>query len=152
MEDERISREDFYYGVAQLAAQRSTCRRGHVGAVAVRDQRIVATGYNGSPPGADHCLESGCDLSLGEDAGCQRAIHAEANLVAWAARSGVSLEGTAVYCTHSPCWRCAVLLIQSGIKTYHFISDYRAGALDMLWRANIWTQKRGESIGITTQL
>lgn len=130
----RPSRDEVFLRTALLFAQRSTCTRGHVGAVAVQDRRIVATGYNGAPPGAPECIRPGvgCDLSLGGEAGCQRAIHAEANLVAWAARHGTSLLGATVYCTHSPCGACARLLLAAGISRFAFLKEYRLGRDDIL--------------------
>lgn len=131
----RIDRDDLFIQVARLFARRSTCERGQVGCIAVQDRRIVASGYNGSPPKASHCSDVGCDLSAGPDAGCQRAIHAEANVVAWAARAGVSLKGATIYSTHAPCLRCAQLLVSAGIYTFIFEQDYRAERLDILMDA-----------------
>lgn len=127
----RPNRSELFLQVARLFATRSTCTRGQVGVVAVQGGRIVATGYNGSPPKAPHCTDLECDMSAGEEAGCQRAIHAEANMVAWAARHGASLEGAVVYSTHSACLRCAQLLVSAGISQFVFIEDYRAARLDI---------------------
>src|SRR3954471_3069805 len=82
--EDRPPREELYLAIAQLLRTQSTCTRGKVGALLVRERRIIATGYNGSPPGLPHCLDVGCDI--GPDGGCQRAIHAEANVLAFAAR------------------------------------------------------------------
>lgn len=134
----RLSRDEYYVEITKLTALRSTCLRGNVGAIAVQDSRVVASGYNGSPPGADHCLEVGCDVPEDQpELGCQRTIHAEANLVAWAARSGVKLTGAHVWCTHSPCANCALLLVQAGVQFFTFLGPYRLGRTDILLQAGI---------------
>lgn len=139
------TRDIYFMQVALLTARRSTCERGHVGAVAVQDRRIVATGYNGAPPGSDHCTVVGCDLSAGVEQGCQRAVHAEANLVAWAARSGVPLLGAVVYATHSPCRTCAQALLSAGIRAYHFTYPYRAGRNDLLLAQGVFVMDHAEA-------
>jgi dCMP deaminase len=121
--------------IAELFGERSSCPRADVGAVAVRDGRIVASGYVGAPSGQPHCDEVGCDIEMGH---CVRTIHAEANLVAWAARVGTSLEGTTVYCTHSPCRRCAQLLLNAGIDEYRFKYEY-----DDTW---LWLKQSGVTV------
>jgi dCMP deaminase len=123
--------------MATIMAMRSTCGRGNVGVIATAGSRLIAGGYNGAPHGQDHCTAVGCDLSDGEEAGCQRAIHAEANLVAWAARAGVELEGATLYSTHSPCLRCAQLLAASRIAKFYFQRDYRLARLDILADAGV---------------
>lgn len=117
----RISRGALYFGVARLYGERSTCLRAGVGAVAVRDGRIIASGYNGAPAKAHHCLEYGCLLEGGH---CIRAVHAEANLIAWSARIGLSLEGTALYSTMRPCLACAKLIANAGITQVHYLEEY----------------------------
>jgi len=120
---ERLDRTSLFMEVARLYAQRSTCLRAHVGAVAVRDGRIICAGYNGAPAGTSHCLDVGCEL--GSEQICTRAVHAEANLIAWAARTGVALLGTTLVCTHAPCRNCAKLILNAGFayvtyeRTYH---------------------------------
>lgn len=122
----RINREDWYMELCHVLRKRSTCKRGKVGALAVVDGRIVATSYNGAPPGAPHCLELGCDVpENNHEAGCQRSIHAEANLIAFAARHGVELKGSDVFCTHSPCFKCAQLIVAAGIATITYETPYR---------------------------
>lgn len=125
----RISRDKLYMEIAELFALRSTCLRGKVGAVAIRDKRIIATGYNGSPEGFDHCTDETCNT----DHPCENTIHAEANLIAFAARAGISLEGTTLYCTHSPCKKCAQLIIQSGIRYIIYKNQHRdTSGLDLI--------------------
>lgn len=125
-------------GVARLFADQSTCLRGHVGAVIVRDNRVIATGYNGAPAGMKHCADVGCDLSAGDEAGCQRAIHAEANAIAYAARHGISTKDATLYCTAGPCLKCAQLIASSGIMAVIYEVPYRLpDGLDLIDAANI---------------
>ncbi len=137
------TRDQTFMEIAAVMAKRSTCTRGQVGAVIVRDRRIIATGYNGAPPGQPECIEVGCDelvmykeppggiIAQGEDEyvevslGCQRAIHAEANAIAFAARHGVPVEGATMYCTHGPCLGCAKLMASAGIIRSVFQISYR---------------------------
>lgn len=92
---------------------RSTCSMRKVGAVLVRDKRVLATGYNGSLPGDVHCDEVGC---LIEDGRCARTIHAEQNIVLQCAKYGISMDGTTMYSTHRPCLKCAKLIAGTGIQ------------------------------------
>lgn len=116
--NERPSRADMLLTVAYAVAQRSTCTRLHVGAVAALEGRILSTGYNGAPSGTPHCTHPPSEP-------CQRSVHAEANVVAYAARHGVSLAGAEIYATDSPCYTCACLLINSGISAVVFNRLYR---------------------------
>ena len=122
MSSERINRDELFIEVARLFGKRSTCPRAEVGAVAVRDGRIIATGYVGAPSGSGHCTELGCSI---RGDGCVRTIHAEANVAAFAAKAGTSLDGTTIYCTHSPCLDCAKLLINTGIVEFVYAQWYR---------------------------
>lgn len=149
----RTSRDELFMRVAHLFAEQSTCNRGNVGAVIVQDRRIISTGYNGSPPGAPHCTDVGCDetdmpwlcdqqvkdtgLGTFSARGCQRTIHAEANAILWAARHGVPLQGTTMYSTHAPCLTCAQAIVQAGIHEFHFKKDYRLSRLDVLFDAKL---------------
>ena len=104
---------DYFYNIAKAVAQRATCPRSLCGAVIVNAQNhIVSTGYNGSPPGEPHCIDDGCIL---EDNHCQRALHAEVNAVANAARAGHSVSGSRIYIYTSargsyPCRECEKVL------------------------------------------
>lgn len=120
----RHSADDVHMGTAKLWAGRSTCQRGHVGAVLVVDGRQVASGYNGAPPGHPHCTDIGCDIHP-EVAGCQRSIHAEANAIAFAARHGVPIQGATLYCTAGPCLKCAQLILSAGIAEVIYDVPYR---------------------------
>lgn len=157
----RLARSDLLMQVAELYAQRSSCNRGHVGAVLVRDGRIISAGYNGAPPGMAHCLDVGCDVpdcncehstprpeppdKHHEDCasllGCQRTIHAEANAIVWSARMGVPTLDSAMYSTHSPCATCARLLVAAGICKLYYRNDYRLARLDILDQACVLVEK-----------
>lgn len=117
--------------IAHQVAERGTCDRKQVGCVIVLDRRIVATGYNGSVPGAPHCDDAGHDLvdSVGLDGklrpNCVRTVHAESNAIAQAARFGVSLNGTTLYCNTFPCWPCFKLIVSAGIRKVIVDDEYR---------------------------
>lgn len=113
--------DEYFMGLAEAVAARSTCTRRAVGAVIVRDRRILSTGYNGSPPGFPHCLDVGCLLVDGH---CVRTIHAEMNAVVQAALHGVSIQGATVYCTSFPCLHCAKVLIGAGIERVVYRDPY----------------------------
>jgi len=115
--------------IARVVATRSTCLRRHVGAVLVKDKRILTTGYNGAPRGLPHCLEVGClreqlGIPSGERQELCRGLHAEQNAIIQAAYYGVSIEGATLYCTHQPCITCAKMLINAGIKRIIFEEPY----------------------------
>jgi dCMP deaminase len=137
----RPSREQVYMEICYVLRKRSTCLRGKVGAILVVDQRIIATGYNGAPPRAPHCFELGCDTSRpgGEHvSGCQRAIHAEANAIAFAARHGARCEGATLICTHGPCLKCAQLIVSAGIAEVIYETPYRLpDGLDLLDQCSV---------------
>ena len=111
-----------------LAATRSTCRRRQVGAVIVKNKKVLATGYNGSPAGLQHCLDIGClrekmGIPSGQRHELCRAIHAEQNAIIQAATSGISISGGILYSTTFPCILCAKMLINSGIKEIYILDD-----------------------------
>jgi dCMP deaminase len=121
--------DEYFLKVASVVAERSTCCRRHVGAVAVRDKHILATGYNGAPSGLKDCLELGCLRdALGIASGTRheicRGIHAEQNVIVQASLHGVSLEGSTVYATHTPCNLCAKMLTNAKIKRYVSFGEY----------------------------
>ncbi len=126
---DRISVDEYFLKIAAVVAERSTCRRHHVGAVAVRDKRILTTGYNGAPSGAKDCLELGClrnerDIPSGTRHEVCRAIHAEQNAIIQGSLHGVSLEGSTIYCTHTPCILCAKMLVNAKIDRFVSYSNY----------------------------
>ena len=121
--------DEYFLKVSLVVAERSTCRRHHVGAVAVKDKHILATGYNGAPSGLKDCLELGCLRDeMGIPSGTRheicRGIHAEQNVIVQASLHGVSLEGGTIYCTHSPCNLCAKMLVNAKIKRFVTFGKY----------------------------
>lgn len=143
----RPSWGEYFMELATVAAKRSTCLRRAVGAIAVRDKQILATGYNGSPSGIKHCDEVGCireqlKVPSGERHELCRGIHAEQNLIIQAASNGIALKGCTIYCTHHPCIVCAKMLINIDVKRVVYGGDYpdeMAG--DMLTEAGIKVEK-----------
>ncbi len=119
--NERPSWDDYFMDIAFTVAQRSTCDRAHVGAVLVRDRRILTTGYNGAPVGSPHCDDVG---HLMVDGHCVRTLHAEQNAIIQAALHGVSTEGATAYVTHQPCITCAKMLINSGVRQVVYAGNY----------------------------
>jgi dCMP deaminase len=118
---QRPSWDEYFLDIAFSVAERSTCDRAHVGAVLVRDKRILATGYNGSPMGLPHCDEVG---HLMVDGHCVRTLHAEQNAIIQAALHGISSEGATAYVTHQPCLTCAKMLINAGIRRVVYSGNY----------------------------
>jgi len=129
---EKLNRPDideYFLKIASVVAERSTCRRHHVGAVAVKNKHILATGYNGAPSGLKDCLELGClrdelNIPTGTRHEICRGIHAEQNVIIQATLHGVSLEGGTIYCTHTPCILCAKMLVNAKIKRFISFGRY----------------------------
>lgn len=119
----RITRQKMFTDIIKILAQRSTCNTKRVGALLAKDNRIISTGYNGPPKGAPHCDEISCLKD--KNGACIRTVHAEANVIAFAARYGISSEGTTLYTTTAPCFTCAKLLINAGIAEVYYIEEYR---------------------------
>lgn len=127
--DNRPSWDEYFMSIADQVATRSTCLRRQIGAVLVRDKRILATGYNGVPSGLKHCAEVGCIREkLGIPSGTQhelcRGLHAEQNTVIQAARYGINIDGATIYCTAHPCVQCTKILLNAGIKTIVYRDSY----------------------------
>ncbi|MBR9691180.1 AAA family ATPase [Candidatus Woesearchaeota archaeon] len=125
----RPSWDEYFMKIATLVGERSTCVRHHVGAIAVKGKRVLATGYNGAVAGTKDCLELGCLRNeLGIASGTRheicRAIHAEQNVVVQAAIHGISIKDATIYCTHSPCILCAKILANAKIKEVVTFSEY----------------------------
>lgn len=121
--------EIYFMDIAELVAKRSTCRRRAVGAVIVKDKRMLSTGYNGAPSGLDHCLDIGClreklQVPSGERHELCRGLHAEQNAIIQAAYHGVSINGATLFCTNLPCLICTKMIINSGIKKIVYKSGY----------------------------
>ncbi len=117
----RPSWDEYFLKIAFTVAERSTCDRAHVGAVIVRDRRILATGYNGAPAGLPHCDDVG---HLIVDGHCVRTLHAEQNAIIQAALHGVSTADATIYVTHQPCLTCAKMIINAGIKRVVYAGNY----------------------------
>jgi dCMP deaminase len=138
-EFKRLAKDDYFLKIASVVSEQSTCRRHHMGAVAVRDKHILATGYNGAPAGAKDCLELGClrdenNIPSGTRVETCRAIHAEQNVIIQAGLHGVSLEGSTVYCTHTPCVLCAKMLVNARIKRFVSFAKYNDDTFLELFR------------------
>ncbi|MDQ7006507.1 MAG: cytidine/deoxycytidylate deaminase family protein [Acidobacteriota bacterium] len=122
MSTHRADWHTYFMNIARQVATRSTCERKHVGAVIVRDKRILSTGYNGSIRGLDHCDDVGHMMEAGH---CVRTVHAEANAIVQAAANGVAVDGAEIYITASPCWNCFKLVANAGIRAIYFGEFYR---------------------------
>ena len=141
---------EYFMGITKMVAKRSTCLRRHVGAVLVKDKRILATGYNGAPAGLKHCEEVGClrkDSSIpsGMRHELCRGLHAEQNAIIQAAYHGISIRGSTLYCTNKPCVICTKMIINAGIEKITYEEGYDDPLADrMLEEAGI-EMERGVS-------
>lgn len=134
----RPSRDATMMKVAHDFAEQGTCDRLQVGAVIHRSARVISTGYNGVPSGLPHCNHAAEEPVVGEERGCQLAVHAEANAIAWAARHGLRIEGADLTVTHMPCVDCAKLIINAGLVSVTFQTPYRKlEGIQLLTRAKI---------------
>jgi dCMP deaminase len=129
MIDSRPSWEEYFMSIAQLVAKRSTCLRRQVGAVIVKNNNILATGYNGTPSGISHCADVGClrdqlKIPSGERHELCRGLHAEQNVIIQAAKHGVNIDGAVLYCTNSPCIICSKMIINAGIREIVYLDGY----------------------------
>ncbi|MFH1242133.1 MAG: cytidine/deoxycytidylate deaminase family protein [Pseudomonadota bacterium] len=125
----RPSWSEYFMTITNVVGRRSTCLRRHVGAILVKDRRILATGYNGAPAGLRHCEDAGClreDSSIpsGERHELCRGLHAEQNAIIQAAYHGIPIAGSIIYCTNKPCAICTKMLINAGIKTICYEEGY----------------------------
>ena len=126
---ERPSWDTYFMDITTLVAKRTTCLRRAVGAIVVKDKRILSTGYNGAPSHIRHCSEVGClraqlDVPSGQRHELCRGIHAEQNAIIQAAFYGVSIKGAILYCTTQPCSICAKMIINAGIVRIIYQSGY----------------------------
>jgi dCMP deaminase len=132
--NDRPSWNEYFMSQVKAISNRATCSRGRCACIAVRDKRIIATGYAGSPAGLDHCDEAGHDIRISitaegvESLHCTRTVHAEQNVIIQAARFGQSLEGATLYCTMEPCRTCAMMV--AGVGVVEVIADYRYQAAE----------------------
>ena len=129
MTDTRPSWDEYFMGITEMVAQRSTCLRRKVGAILVRDKRIIATGYNGAPAKVSHCFDIGClreqqGIPSGERHELCRGLHAEQNSIIQAALHGFSVEGATLYCTNMPCAICSKMLINARIEKIYYKEGY----------------------------
>lgn len=147
---DRPSWETYFMDIAILVAKRSTCLRRAVGAIIVKDKRILTTGYNGAPTGIKHCIETGClreklNVASGERHELCRGIHAEQNAIIQAAFHGVSIKDAELFCTNQPCSICAKMIINAGIKKIYYGEGYADSmATEMFNEAGV------EMIGLNT--
>lgn len=133
----RITRDEYLLNEVLNAARRSTCLRLNVGAVLVRDGRPILAGYNGALSGFPHCTPDTC----GPDKPCNNTVHAEVNVIYFAARHGIATAGATLWCTDSPCKICAEAIIQAGIREVVFLRKYRdVGPLSLLLEAGLTTR------------
>lgn len=140
---DRPSWTTYFMSIADLVATRSTCIRRKVGAVLVKDRRILCSGYNGAPSKIAHCIETGClrekmKIPSGENHELCRGVHAEQNAIIQAACHGISVKGSTLYCTDHPCSICAKMIINAGIVSVYFRNQYNAPiSSEMLEQAGI---------------
>ncbi|MBW1649831.1 MAG: cytidine/deoxycytidylate deaminase family protein [Deltaproteobacteria bacterium] len=125
----RIGWNKYFMDIAFLVAKRSTCKRRAVGAIIVKEKRILATGYNGAPNKMEHCIDIGCireelNIPSGQRHELCRGIHAEQNAIIQAACYGVSIRGGEIFCTNQPCFICAKMIINAKIKAAYYKEDY----------------------------
>ena len=147
----RPTLDQYFMEIAAVVAKRSTCLRNQVGAVLVRDKRILSTGYNGAPAGLEHCDSAGCARE-GVESGTRhelcRAVHAEQNAIIQAALHGIGIEGATLYCTHQPCILCAKMMINARISRVVYAESYPDGtALQFLKQAGIEVERMSQPLG-----
>ena len=129
LKTKRPSWDEYFLELARLVSRRATCRRRRVGAVLVKNKRILATGYNGAPAGLEHCLDIGClrdklKIPSGQRHELCRGLHAEQNVLVQAALYGISTKDSTLYITNQPCIICAKMLINAGIKEIVIADGY----------------------------
>lgn len=125
----RPSWPEYFMAITELVAKRSTCLRRSVGAIVVKNKRILATGYNGAPAGLRHCEEVGClrensSIPSGTRHELCRGLHAEQNVIIQAAYHGISIQGGTLYCTNKPCVICTKMIINAGIRNVYYLEGY----------------------------
>lgn len=137
---ERITWDQYFMSQSYLLKSRSTCQRLAVGAVVVREKRMIAGGYNGSVSGGVHCIDEGCYVVDGH---CVRTIHAEMNALLQCSKFGVAAEGAEIYVTHFPCLHCTKAIIQAGINAVYYSEDYKNNpyAIELLQQSGVRVQK-----------
>ncbi len=157
---DRLSWDEYFMEIAKVVAKRATCPRKQLGAVIVKDKRIIATGYNGSPQGQPHCTEEGCMIvptikrvngkEVAEDH-CVRTLHAEQNAITQCSLHGASSNGATLYTTMNPCWICAKMIIAAGIKRVVYLEGYfhddglDSKAISLLESSNVKVEQLGSN-------
>ena len=146
-EHTRPTWDEYFMAIVDDVATRSTCCRRKVGAILVKDKRVIATGYNGGPTGLAHCLDIGClrqklKIPSGQQHELCRGVHAEQNAIIQAARYGVHTDGSILYCTTQPCAQCTKMLLNAGVTEIVFREGYPDGlALELLNESQITFRK-----------
>ena len=147
---DRPNLDEYFMEIASVVAKRSTCLRNQVGALFVKNKRLLTTGYNGAPAGIQHCDEVGCareGVASGTRHELCRAVHAEQNAIIQAALHGVSIEGATLYCTHQPCILCAKMLINAKISRVVYSRSYPDDtALRFLAQAGVEVTRQTERV------
>jgi len=129
----RPSWDEYFMEIVKVVGMRGTCDRGRSGSIIVKDKRIVSTGYVGAPVGLSHCDEVGHEMHTvvhednHESRHCIRTTHCEQNAIVQAARFGAAVDGATIYCNMTPCYACAKMIINAGIKRVVCRQDYHAG-------------------------
>ena len=149
----RPDTDQYFLKIASVVAERATCRRHRIGAVAVRGKHILTTGYNGAASGRKDCLELGClrdelHIPSGEKHEICRAIHAEQNVIIQAALHGISLEGSTIYSTHTPCRMCAKMLVNAKIERFVSFGEYNDDSYVDLFKDEKLFQEAGIEVNI----
>lgn len=132
----RKSWDEYFLNIAVDVSERATCERLKVGAVIVKENRIIACGYNGGISGEEHCINVGCKMDNGH---CIRTIHAEHNAILQCAKHGIPTNEATIYVTHLPCYDCMQAIIQSGINTIIYLNEYRLSEkiIDLVLLSNV---------------
>jgi len=139
----RPSWNAYFMDIAHLVSTRATCIRRRVGAVLVKDKRILCSGYNGAPTGISHCDQTGClreklNVPSGEKHELCRGVHAEQNAIIQAACHGICVKGATLYCTHQPCSICSKMIINAGIVMVYYCHGYNdTMSLEMFSQAGV---------------
>jgi len=145
--ESRPSYDEYFMEMAHVVAKRSTCLRRKVGAILVKEKHILSTGYNGAPKGLKHCAETGClredqNIPSGERHELCRGLHAEQNAIIQAAVFGVSIKGSVLYCTNTPCVVCVKMLINAGVTEIIYAGEYPDALAKQMMRESTLKIKR----------
>ena len=148
---ERVSKHNYYLDIAQTVAERATCMRKKFGAIIVKNDSIISTGYNGAPAGIKSCIEKGeclrrkLEIPSGTKHELCFAVHAEQNAIIQAAKYGINISGATLYCTHQPCVICAKIIINAGITRVVYKNGYPDEfSLQLFNEANVAVEKYEE--------